>query len=60
MTLAQLRLELERGRLVATSIPELPANAKRDGTTQQLHAIAMSRKPGPRLQLPRIHMPVLP
>ncbi|MDR3386901.1 MAG: hypothetical protein P4L92_07595 [Rudaea sp.] len=60
MTLDQLRLELQRGTLCGPDIPALPSVALGGQLACALREIAASRSTGPRLQLPREQMPVLP
>lgn len=60
MTLDQLRLELERGTLCGPSAPGIKNEALGGQIAINLRMIATARTNGPRLQLPREHMPVLP
>jgi hypothetical protein len=60
MTLDQLRLELQRGTLCGPDIPAVPGVALGGELASALLEIATRRSIGPRLQLPRDQMPVLP
>ncbi|MDR6445568.1 UNVERIFIED_ORG: hypothetical protein ABIC54_004288 [Burkholderia sp. 1263] len=60
MTLDQLRRELQRGTLCGPDTPALPGVALGGQLACALLEIASRRSTGPRLQLPREQMPVLP
>ncbi|MGQ7939105.1 hypothetical protein [Paraburkholderia sp. D1E] len=60
MSLDQLRLELLRGTLCGPDIPGIQIDALGGQLAKGLREIAASRTAGPRLQLPREQMPVLP
>ncbi|MGF6976384.1 hypothetical protein QFZ94_004834 [Paraburkholderia sp. JPY465] len=60
MTLEQLRTELESGTLGGPTTPAVPSTALGSPLNRRLLEIATRRVPGPRVQLPRELMPVLP
>lgn len=60
MTLEQLRLELQRGTLCGPDIPAIASDALGGQLVRNLREIVTGRSAGPRLQVPREQMPVLP
>lgn len=60
MSLEQLRLELLRGTLCGPDIPGIQIESLGGQLAKSLREIAANRAAGPRLQLAREQMPVLP